>query len=269
MYKKAGIVIAIILVVAGMVVLSISSCNKDGGIQVKPANDTEEVVSNSENANNENNEEESLSIKDENTGEDTSDDYVSELSYIDDSGVEHVDSNDDKSDSSIEADSNVVEQESSNTTLEPSNVTENSETASLSEEEQSALEELKEYKNKKESNIENSEQSEKESEQSSEISTDDSTGRLEYKEINEGDLPDKTQSKTVFGIITGKEMLIQGNSIFTAIVILDENSDTYRYFVPMSAYNNLDKGTKLEVSIMVYFDEGKSIKQVTGVSVAE
>ena len=109
----------------------------------------------------------------------------------------------------------------------------------------------------------------KKSEQSSQISTGDSTGGLEYKEINASDLPSETQEKTVFGIITGKEMLVQGNNVFTTIIILDENSDSYRYFVPMSAYQNLEKGTKLEVSIIVYFDEGKSIKQVTGVSVAE
>lgn len=258
MYKKAGIVIAIILVVAGIVVLSISSCNKDGGIQVKPAIGTDESVN--ENVNMDDTEEESITKK-ESTSEDISDDYVSEISYIEESSVESADSNTDISKS--------TEEPSDNKTESSVNTTESSSSASLSEEEQSALAELQDYKDKKESSVESSEHSEKESEQSSEISTGDSTGRLEYKEISASDLPSKTQSKTVFGIITGKEMLVQGNNVFTTIIILDENSDSYRYFVPLSAYENLDKGTKLEVSIIVYFDEGKSIKQVTGVSVAE
>lgn len=267
MYKKAGIVIAIILVVAGILVLSISSCNKDGGIQVKPTSDTEESAS--ENANVGDTEEESITIKKESKSEDISDDYVSELSYIEESSVESVDSKSDISESTeIESSNNKIEN-SANKIESNINASESSSSASLTEEEQSALAELQDYKNKKESNIENSEQSEKESEQSSQISTGDSTGGLEYKEINASDLPSETKEKTVFGIITGKEMLVQGNNVFTTIIILDENSDSYRYFVPMSAYQNLDKGTKLEVSIIVYFDEGKSIKQVTGVSVAE
>ena len=283
MYKKAGIVIAIILVAAGILVLSISSCNKDGGIQVKPATDTVESRGGAEDI--DDIEEESIIIKKENKGEDSSDGYVSELSYIGESSVEpiideseivkhyetesKVESSIDKRESRAEL-SEVETDSSKDEQIEVStDKTDSSKAESLTEEEQSALAELKNYKERKESSAESSEQTEKEVEQSSESSTDVSTGGLEYKEINASDLPKEKQSKTVFGIIRGKEMLVEGGNIFTTIIILDENSDTYRYFVPMSAYESLEKGTKLEVSITVYFDEGKSIKQVTGVSVAE
>ena len=185
------------------------SCNKDGGIQVKPTSGTEESVSENVNVNEEGIEEESITIKKESKSEDISDDYVSELSYIEESSVESVDSKSDISESTeIESSNNKIEN-SANKIESNINASESSSSASLTEEEQSALAELQDYKNKKESNIENSEQSEKESEQSSQISTGDSTGGLEYKEINASDLPSETQEKTVFGIITGKEMLVQ------------------------------------------------------------
>ena len=247
MYKKAGIVIAIILVAAGILVLSISSCNKDGGIQVKQTNSQAEEVNNNKETN-DNEQEESLNIKEkEDEPEEMSEEDISELEIIDDTSEE---------------DSN--EQESSE------EVTESSTESSLSEEDASALEELKEYKEQQSrQSEESSEQKSESSEQSSEIGTEDVTGGLSYKEINYSDLPSDKKEKNVIGIITGKEILVEGNNVFTAIIILDENSDSYRYFVPKSAYDNLEKGTKLDVSIIVYFDGEKSIKQVTGVSVAE
>ena len=277
MYKKTGIVIALILVIAGIFTILVSSCNKDGGIQVKPANDTVESRGGAEDTGD--TEEESIIIKKENNSED----YASELSYIEESSVESVIDESEivehyetesKVESSIDnresrAESSVVKTDNSKTEPIETDKTDSSKVESLTEEEQSALAELKNYKEGKESSAENSEQTEREIEQSSESSTDVSTVGLEYKEINESDLPKEKQSKTVFGIIRGKEMLVEGGNIFTTIIILDENGDTYRYFVPMSAYESLEKGTKLEVSIIVYFDEGKSIKQVTGVSVAE
>ena len=263
MYKKAGIVIAIILVAAGILALSISSCNKDGGIQVKNNNEqTSEVVQGS---NKENEQQESLNIRnsDENT-EESKDitDEVSELELIsenesDENSNNSADKNNDNSvDNSIESKVNEVSTESKNE-------------SSLSKEEQSALEELKKYKDEQTSKENSDTSKEESSKQESKIDTEDGTEGLRYKEIKSEDLPSDKKEKNVIGIITGKEILVEGNNIFTTIIILDENSDSYRYFVPKSAYDSLEKGTKLDVSIIVYFDGEKSIKQVTGVSVAE
>ena len=255
MYKKAGIVIAIILVVAGILALSISSCNKDGGIQVKNNNEqTSEVVQGS---NKENEQQESLDIRnsDENT-EESKDitDEVSELELI---------SENESDENSSSSDDNSIDSKVSEVSTESKNE------SSLSKEEQSALEELREYKDKQTSGENSDTSKEESSKQESKIDTEDDTEGLRYKEIKSEDLPSDKKEKNVIGIITGKEILVEGNNIFTTIIILDENSDSYRYFVPKSAYDSLEKGTKLEVSIIVYFDGEKSIKQVTGVSVAE
>lgn len=255
MYKKAGIVIAIILVVAGILALSISSCNKDGGIQVKNNNEqTSEVVQGS---NKENEQQESLNIRnsDENTEESKEiTDEVSELELI---------SENESDENSSSSDDNSIDSEVSEVSTESKNE------SSLSKEEQSALEELKKYKDEQTSKENSDTSKEESSKQESKIDTEDDTDGLRYKEIKNEDLPSDKKEKNVIGIITGKEILVEGNSIFTTIIILDENSDSYRYFVPKSAYDNLEKGTKLDVSIIVYFDGEKSIKQVTGVSVAE
>lgn len=262
MYKKAGIVIAIILVVAGILALSISSCNKDGGIQVKNNNEqTSEVVQGS---NKENEQQESLNIRnsDENTEESKEiTDEVSELELVSenesDENSSSTDKNNDNSvDNSTDSKANEVSTESKNE-------------SSLSKEEQSALEELKKYKDEQTSKENSDTSKEESSKQETKIDAEDDTDGLRYKEIKNEDLPSDKKEKNVIGIITGKEILVEGNSIFTTIIILDENSDSYRYFVPKSAYDNLEKGTKLDVSIIVYFDGEKSIKQVTGVSVAE
>ena len=264
MYKKAGIVIAILLVAAGIIVLTVSSCSKDGGIKLEQTSEGV-IESNIDKDDNEN-----IDIKekdsehdvdnDANNNADNKDEVISENNDEEDLSTLEIidDTSEEKVDTSVE----VVE-------LSKEEKIESSNESSLSDEEKSALEELKEYKNKKELSEESSKHVEESSGQESKIDADNSAEGLEYKEINMNDLPEKTQKKTVYGIITGKEVLIQGNSVFTTILILDENSDSYRYFVPMSAYESLEKGTKLEVSIVVYFDENKSIKQVTGVSIAE
>lgn len=262
MYKKAGIVIAIILVVAGILALSISSCNKDGGIQVKNNNEqTSEVENDGDKDDSEHQENLKLRNNDEDTEKSNEiSDEVSELKLVSEDTELSEEVSKDKKESNVdntEDDSNV----DSSIELEAE--------SSLSEEDKAALDELKKYKEEQNSKENSDTSKEESSKQESKIDTEDDTDGLRYKEIKSEDLPSDKKEKNVIGIITGKEILVEGNNVFTTIIILDENSDSYRYFVPKSAYDSLKKGTKLDVSIIVYFDGEKSIKQVTGVSVAE
>lgn len=253
MYKKAGIVIAILLLVAGIFVLSVSNCNKDGGIHI-------EQTTNNDTDNN---------ALDKDSGEDVKDQHEGFVRKDNDENVEDTDRSKldyvSEAESSIE-DNSVEEKSDVESSSADSSVEESSEGSYVSEVSDSSAVDTSENSNV-ESSVSNSEVSKHEDE----ISTDVSTGVLRYKEINENELPEKASEKKLIGIITGKEILKQDNNIYMTILILDENQDVYRYYVPYSAYEGLEKGTKVEITVIVYMDsESKvSYKQVASVVVAE
>lgn len=263
MYKKAGIVIAILLIVAAIIVLSVSSCNKDGGIHVEQTTNSEvntDVTDrDSDNDDYEDDQHKEFVRKDQSVD----DNDISKLESVstDEGSVSEVeDSSEDIVDSSVEDRSN--EEVSSAV----SKIEESSEVSQASEVSDNSVVEVEEK-----SNIESSVSESEVSKQEDEVSTDTSTGVLGYKELKEDELPEKISEKNLVGIITGKEILRQDNNIYMTILILDENQDVYRYYVPYSAYVGLEKGTKVEITVLVYIDSesGVSYKQVASVVVAE
>ena len=264
MYKKAGIVIAILLVVAAIIVLFVSSCNKDGGIHVEQTNNnkvnTDVTDRDSDSDDYEDDQHKEFVRKDQSAVDDNDISKLELVSKDEDSIFEVEDSSEDIVDSSVEDRSN--EEVSSAV----SKIEKSFEVSQVSEVSNNSVVEVEEK-----SNVESFVSKPEVLKQEGEVSTDTSTGVLGYKELKEDELPEKVSEKNLVGIITGKEILRQDNNIYMTILILDENQDVYRYYVPYSAYVGLEKGTKVEITVLVYMDSvnGISYKQVASVVVAE
>lgn len=255
MYKKAGIVIAVILVVAGIIAISISSCRGDDLVKVNNLNETSEVVDEQSNVNQDS--ETDQNIKDVEQSSKVPVTTQSELpvdTTKESSVVESIDS-----ERAGGSDTSVFESKSEEKPKEQSKTE-----SSLSSEDQSLLEELSNY-SEESSKLESKGN---ETSETSETSKKQDEFTNEFIEIEKDSIKYENTDKNIYGVVKGTKMFYSDNCLYTAIVILGEDGYSYNYFVPLVSYEGLETGTKLKLKVRTYFDDGVSIKQVLSVEVA-
>lgn len=246
MYKKAGIVIAVILVVAGILAISVSSCTGHGGLQVN---------------------------------------NISEQSGDNNSGSANVISKESGVSSESQAntqESPIIAQESTEVQLEVSQsqvLSQQSSYSSVSKlttADESMLQELSSYIDEKSNEIViTDEQESKYNEPESQVSepeveqSSNSEYISEFVEINKDSIKYENTDKEIFGTVKGTKMFYSNNSLYTSVTILGQDGSTYNYFVPYSTYESLKVGTKLKLKVRYYFSDGVSLNQVLGVELAE
>lgn len=246
MYKKAGIVIAVILVVAGVLAISVSSCTGHGGLQVN---------------------------------------NINEQSGDNNSGSANVISKESGVSSESQAntqESPIIAQESTEVQLEVSQSQVSSQQSSyssvskLTTADESMLQELSSYIDEKSNEIViTDEQESKYNEPESQVSepeveqSSNSEYMSEFVEINKDSIKYESVDKEIFGTVKGTKMFYSNNSLYTSVTILGQDGSTYNYFVPYSTYESLKVGTKLKLKVRYYFSDGVSLNQVLGVELAE
>ena len=252
MYKKAGIVIAVILVVAGILAISISSCRGDDLVKVNNLNETSEVVDEQSNVNQDS--ETDQNIKDVEQSSKVPVTTQSELpvdTTKESSVAESVDS-----ESIGGSDTSVVESKSEEKPKEQSKTE-----SSLSSEDQSLLEELSNYSDE-------SSKPESKSNETSETLKQQDEFTNEFIEIEKDSLKYESTDKEMLGVVKGTKMFYCNDCLYTSLVILGEDGTSYTYFVPLETYEGLKTGTKLKMKVRVYFDEGVSMSQILSVEIA-
>ena len=255
MYKKAGIVIAVILVVAGILAISISSCRGDDLVKVNNLNETSEVVDEQLNVNQDS--ETDQNIKDVEQSSNVPVTTQSELpvdTTKESSVAESVDS-----ESIGGSDTSVVESKSEEKPKEQSKTE-----SSLLSEDQSLLEELSNY-SEESSKLESKGN---ETSETSETSKQQDEFTNEFIEIEKDSLKYESTDKEMLGVVKGTKMFYCNDCLYTSIVILGEDGTSYTYFVPLETYEGLKTGTKLKMKVRVYFDEGVSMSQILSVEIA-
>ena len=246
MYKKAGIVIAVILVVAGILAISVSSCTGHGGLQVN---------------------------------------NINEQSGDNNSGSANVISKESGVSSESQAntqESPIIAQESTEVQLEvsqsqvPPQQSSYSSVSKLTTADESMLQELSSYIDEKSNEIViTDEQESKYNEPESQVSvpeveqSSNSEYISEFVEINKDSIKYESVDKEIFGTVKGTKMFYNNNSLYTSVTILGQDGSTYNYFVPYSTYESLKVGTKLKLKVRYYFSDGVSLNQVLGVELAE
>ena len=246
MYKKAGIVIAVILVVAGVLAISVSSCTGHGGLQVNNINE-QSGDNNSGNAN-----------------------VISKESGVSSESQANT------------QESPIIAQESTEVQLEvsqsqvPPQQSSYSSVSKLTTADESMLQELSSYIDEKSNEIViTDEQESKYNEPESQVSepeveqSSNSEYISEFVEINKDSIKYESVDKEIFGTVKGTKMFYSNNSLYTSVTILGQDGSTYNYFVPYSTYESLKVGTKLKLKVRYYFSDGVSLNQVLGVELAE
>lgn len=246
MYKKAGIVIAVILVVAGVLAISVSSCTGHGGLQVNNINEQS---------------------GDNNSG---SANVISK-----ESGVSSESQADTQESPIIAQESTEVQLEVSQSQVPPQQSSYNS-VSKLTTADESMLQELSSYIDEKSNEIViTDEQESKYNESESQVSepeveqSSNSEYMSEFVEINKDSIKYESVDKEIFGTVKGTKMFYSNNSLYTSVTILGQDGSTYNYFVPYSTYESLKVGTKLKLKVRYYFSDGVSLNQVLGVELAE
>ena len=253
MYKKAGIVIAVILVAAGILAISISSCRGDDLVKVNNLNNTSAEVTEQQSVNQDSEIDQNIEEVEQSSKVPVTTQSELPVDTTKESSVESTDK-------SGGTDTSIVESKSEEKPKEQSKI-ESSTESSTSSEDQSLLEELSEY-SKENSN------SESKVEVTSEVSKQQDEFTNEFIEIEKDSLKYESTDKEMLGVVKGTKMFYCNDCLYTSIVILGEDGASYTYFVPLETYEGLKTGTKLKMKVRIYFDEGVSMSQILSVEIA-
>ena len=268
MYKKAGVVIALLLVVAGIVVMSISSCQENGGVHVEPTQtevswqDNDYVPSGGLHPENYSSEvsfesKESSGVQQQPQQSQVQVETSNRLTPAEQSQLEEY-----KRMKAEEERKKKANEEEQRKAEEQSRLAEQSRLIEESKAEQSRLVEESKF-------AEQSRQIE-ESKAVDSNGTSGDTNNSMLKEVIEVNLPTDKRDEEVDGEVKGKHIYQLNDIIFSAIIILDNKGNSYDYFVPQATYNSIAVGTKLKVSVRYYLVDGQIKKQqVLGVSLAD